>query len=1475
MIGKPPPTLTGPARKRDLVELRIANLRRELEAETDPCTQAAILYEMGTLCEHELQSLPDAMGHYARAHAAERRFQPSRIAELRIAERTRSRHDIAALCSDQVAASHGSAVRAAALVDLALCSKDWASLLREAIACSPEPVVPALVLEWLAEAHGDENALRDALRAQAANTSEPSLRAALWIDVALSELDRGEIDEALSALDRASHSDLLAWASRSLQRDIARRHGRLDVLVHAATSMARMLENAVAHGEPSDPLSLSVPMDERLPMAALLWQEAATLCAAEPGDPEAAARYLESAIRLAPRDRTARLQALLLAESCKDEGAFDQARAWFRETAPDDPAFVAHQVRHALSRDEHHQAIETLREVAARHPGSEYVRAALDVALVRGKAFAERAQRLCENAEALEGEARAHLLWHAAQLGYKRDDGQPARSLFEEAAAEATRSKRAILREGLGGALHGRDPGSILARCDDLLDCDIEPPERVLLAFSKYDVIQNVLGNGQEARQLLREALGDEVNDGWAPPVARVRAAEADDLGLLGEAHERLASLTSGDARIQHLCAAGQAYARSRDWSAAERALRQAFRAAPNDRYVLSLLERVLREGGRPEDVVALARARAGEKPVAVLGERSLLLAGAAAERHGNLTAARDAYEQALGGEQGSPSAALALADVARRQRDSEAMMHAYAGLADAKLGGGVSELFALLWGDALGFAAGPAEDASKAYERSLDHQASALSGAVALLSMPLELTTDDQRSAAEEILSDAETPLSQASNGFGAAYGALRAALGAEESSAGDAWLQLAGLAPTETLRAATLLQGLRDTHVARGEEAIDDLFMLAQGAIDLAEVSPEGAIAIDEALTPGDDPELRVAALERKLRHSALLGRGALEAAYCRALVEADRGAEAIDLLSKALDRRPDDVALWEALHGAARQAGEWPLVAQACERLAPFVEGSLKADLLEEAGVVRLDHMGQRQQAEDLFRRALGEDPTRTVAFRRLHDLLAEQGDAESLEALVSERLALGGHTERADLLYERARLLRGFSDRPGALEALDELFTTEPTHVGALALAAEVHVSLEQWNEAVECLRRLSRSEIPEEQRRVAHLGAADFLETRLGAKDQALAELRAIETLGLCDAETWARIGKLEAGLENDTASIEAYRRALETDPTHAGAIAGLADVLDGADKDAVIARYEDAIWERIEDGRLDESLLEGLGNAAAWRGQAKRALAVRATMQALGLAAADGTGTPVPLAPVPTTAIQDPDASPILVEALRRAGPALWDGRVRAKKATPSDPIYAEIESLSERFGAHAKSIGLSDEVTTVIARTDGGADIDWVVPGRARAGLDGKGRFAAGRLAWAAPRGALWLLDQTPQRVAGTLAAILRAARCEVSPGDPVLPAVEVKLRRAVRKGVHEAVGGAKLEPSMLLAFARSMQRSADRAGLLASGDIAAAFAKLLAGGNTLTALKASARGLDLLRFWIGADSPLWGDDG
>ena len=1462
------------ARRRDLVELRIANLRRELDAETEPRAQAAILYQVGTLYEHELEQRSDAMEQYERASTVAPGFQPALIARLRIAERSENGYDLTALRSEQVARATSSAVSSAALVELAMHSEDWASLLRESISRAVEPAVPALILEWLAEARGDDGAVREALLAQAEHAVDPTLRAALWIDLALHELTADRPDDAISALEHACECDALVWQARSLQARTAREHERWDVFVRAVTSMASLLEAAVETSGSPDPLSLCVPEGARRPLAAHLWQEAASCSATQLDDADAAAGYLASAVRWMPDDRLIRQQSLLVAERRGDDAVAEDAVEWFRSMASEDPAFVAHELRLAKSSVDLESALETLRDVAARFPSSGYAQAALDVALIRGARHTERAEAFQEKAEHAEGETKARLAWRAAQLcSVDAGSSDRAQTLYSLAIDASTTSKAAIVREALGAAMRAKRPETVCARCDQLVESHIEPDERTTLAYLKYAVTRHALHAEEDAEQLLRDALDDSSNRAWAPSLARAQAAWKGETGLLARAHEESAEITSGDRRLGHLCAAGQAHARGLDWDAAERVLRAALTSAPDDSYVLSLLDAVLREGGHPEDVVSLARERSNAESRSALGELSLLLAGATAERSGNLTAARHAYEQALVDAPGSTAAALALLDVARRQTDASATRRAYASLSSGDLGAGVRELFALLRGDSLGPDDGV--DACAAYELALEHSSTAAAAAIAILSLPVKLSNADQRGAAEEALADAGAAAQPDTNVFAAEYGALRASLGEQGSSAGDAWLRLSAQAPTEALRAAALLQGLRASGIARGNEAADELFMLAQEAGALSVLHPDAAVAIDEALAPSDDAALRVHALVHRLRHSEAMGRAALDAAHCRALVEADRGTEAVALLSNAVDERPDDLAVWETLRGAARQAGEWPLVAQACERLAPFVEDSLRGDLLEEAGVVRMDCLEQYQQAEDLFRRALEEDPTRDLAFRRLRDLFVAREDAGALEALVAERLALGGPKDRPDLLYERARLLRGFSDRPGALEVLDELLTTDPDHAGGLALAAEVHGSLGRWAEAVDCLQRLSRSSIPDEQRRVAHLGAAGFLETQLDAKAEALEELRAVEALGLADAETWTRIAVLEIELERPEAATDAYRRALEAEPASATAISGLVELVDAAEVDTAVTRYEAAIWSQIEAGELDASLLEALRSAAAWRGHDARAAAALAVQRALGLAAPTDDDERVDLRQVSVAALWDLDADPVLQELVLRAGPALGNDRLRAKKAEPSDPIVTELERLSQRFGARTGSVEVSGDLTTLVARTGRDGEIRWVVPQRARGGLDATGRFIAGRLAWAAPHGAAQLLDGPPERAAGTLLAFLRASRCEVEAGDPPLPAANVKLRRAVRKAVYQAVGGAKLQSSSLLAYAQTVQRSADRAGLLACGEIGSALAVLLNQESNTEALRVSSRGLDMLRFWVEADSPLWGSHG
>ena len=141
----------------------------------------------------------------------------------------------------------------------------------------------------------------------------------------------------------------------------------------------------------------------------------------------------------------------------------------------------------------------------------------------------------------------------------------------------------------------------------------------------------------------------------------------------------------------------------------------------------------------------------------------------------------------------------------------------------------------------------------------------------------------------------------------------------------------------------------------------------------------------------------------------------------------------------------------------------------------------------------------------------------------------------------------------------------------------------------------------------------------------------------------------------------------------------------------------------------------------------------------------------------------------------------------------------------------------PGDGIGPEVmaearktlEAIAERFGHRCGSVAVSDSIEEVNAELGRDGELHWTVPSSARDGLHATSRFAAGRLAWAVPHGGGALVGASPERVAGQLAGILLAARCQVADGDgPVLPAIPVKLRRAVRKSVREAVGETSIDP-------------------------------------------------------------------
>lgn len=1496
-MARPSTSSTRPSRLRERLELQVTNLRRELEAETDPSTEAAILYEVGCLYEHALGDRDEAVEHYDRTIAVDPLFQPAITARLRMAEREADLGAQSLLCEAQVAAASEGALRASALTDLGLRGDQGETLLAEAIDVSPSPAGPALLLEWLAGRTGDSDAVRHAVRTQAEDAEEPDLRGALYLDLALAELEADDLDAAFEALDRACESPTVAWQARWLALRLARSLDFGPRFEQYATALAMQLESAAAADGEVDPLSIPVPRDRLLTTASLIWEEAAIRRWHKVGDPAGAWRFLEAAMRTRADDVSLRLFALHLSRTLGHGEETAKAASWFEVYAPEHPGFLTHGLDVALTGANPELALETAQSIAQRHPDSKYARAALGVAHVLSGDLFGRIETLRQDARRLEGEERALMLWHAAQLAASlgaENDASAAlcEELYAQAFEAASTSRPTIAREAMGAALLCERTDSFVAWCDELLGGELDNEERTALGYAKYEALYSG-GRLDAAGAFLSDAIDDPQHEEWAPYVARVRAALGGDSDLLVRAHERLAASNEGEIRAGHLCAAAHAHARAGRWDESEEALRSALESAPDDPYIESLLSGVLRDSGRPDALAEHQQSRG----VSELDGPSLLMAGTTAERNQNLPAARHAYELAFEATEASPSAALALLDIARRQGDAPAKARAYFALAEANLQGGVAESFSVLLGDTLGTLDRDAE-AAHAYEAALDDPMTALAAAVGLLTVPARVTTDAQRARAETVLSEAAAPepsQAPADSRFAEAYGAWRADLEKSAPSA-DAWFGLAAIAPTESLRARTQLQGLRLMRLVQGVEAEDDLFLLSQPLEQLEESGPLGepvfdaSVAIDEALGPGDDANLRANALGERLHHldasGDRVGRASVDAATCRALVDAGRGPEVIARLSREIDTRPEDAEIWETLRRAATQAQDWHLAALCNERLAQWVEGPLRGDLLEEAGLIRLDNLSQSQQAEDLFRAALEADPVREVAFERLHDLLAQREDADALQALVASRLAQDQTSDCESLLYERARLLRGFGERDEALEVLDQLLATSPSHAGALALSAEIHVSREHWQEAVVRLQALAATDIPKAQKRVAHLGAADFLETRLGRAAEALDELRAVERLELIDAPTLVRMGKLEASLGEKARAADAFRNALRHDGAHRDAMAMLVPLLEGAERQRTIERFEHGVWKRIDSDELDAPFLHALWEAAEWRSQPTRAEAVRACASALGIDWEQGAsdrppGTALRLDDLPALPLHQTPVASGLERVIRDAASSLDTSRLRGRRsASASDDVYAQLDALCQRFGVRVGSVTIAEdspsERRALRARVTRPGQIDWLVP--SATGLRGELLFRAGRLAWASPRGAQRLLEGSSFDAAAIVAAILRGAQCEVVEDAPhPVARVEIKLARAPRRAVREAIGADPTSLGDVIDIAQSLHRRADLAGLIACGDIGIALTAVLADGQSpsVDSVRRSPRALDLLRFAMHVDSPLWGGRG
>jgi hypothetical protein len=1158
----------------------VLELKGEALLREDRTQKAALLYEAAYLTEAALHQPAHAVQDYLAAYNSDSRSRLPLFALLRMFERRSSYKNLARLYDAALRSARSGQEKADALIDLSCLDlihggDPQAAMARLLRALENDTTgAAALLLEANRRSAGDQDGIANALKSRSHNSDDPTQRGVLLLEIALLREQAGDVRGALDSLRSAAlekpHREIFLIA---LTR-FAREHGFTGELVEASELRAELiageLEQQLLSPEPDNKL-----VDLLRSRAVALWYEAARLRCSTLSDPRGAIDCLSKALETRPDDLLLRKTRMLAYDLLEDrKSAADEARALLAQGAEGEDAAPLHfrLAELALVDGDTTQARESLMEAIATASGSLAADAILDDLLLDDQRHLDRIERRESRAASADPERAARWLLEAAELAaHELKDPARALALFERADHKFPGQVEAA-RAAYAAALSTGDAALSRFAVERMLALSLEPHEHTALLHHAID--QAV--TDEDARRLLATAIDGREERAVLARIACSRAAEAKDFALLSSAHEALANLAAiDDEHVAHLAAGARASVRQGDLARARGLLDRALARDATHPYATALLEEVLRRQGQGEELIALLRRAADNHDNAESAEGALLSAGLSAEREGNLERAQKLYEEAAGKAETPTSALWCLLRLAARKGDGSAIRRVQEQLAqlEQKRGeAGIECLLAaeLLDGDeetqarsierlsaalaqpkiaphaALVLALGPAVP-SETRARALDVLEAASEGAQRALWVREQLSAALLNGEPQALVLElCDEVLRLSADDAWASYVKTCVPLPHDEDGHASALAKLSALSSDTRIKQALDAEALWTRRLIRTGELGEEALAQSQGGDGFARLMLQLA-------APARDDEARSAALTTLFAHAE--GEEQLELKLAAARADLRRGEPqlALSSLQAILAQTPDELSALELKRVAGRAALDFHAVVEAAEALAALLDGDLALTLLEESALVRMDELDDRATAESLLRTVLGRAPTRSVAYARLHELLSQKGDSQELIRLVRGRTE---HVHDADelikLFYELARLHRARGDLNAALDAIDNVLMLDE-HVGALALAAEIHTSREEWDEAVRALEAMAGAAgVPKTQRRLARLGAADFLQHRLARPADALAQLELLRSDGHTDAELTLRIADTAERAKNPRRAIEALVQAAKS-----------------------------------------------------------------------------------------------------------------------------------------------------------------------------------------------------------------------------------------------------------------------------------------------------------------------------------
>jgi hypothetical protein len=1423
-------------------------------------------------------------------------------------------------------------------------------LYESAVGADPEYRVAWLDL-YRASLRGDEGAERvRALARLAALTRDDEWRSLLLLDLAAEHARgaaRADLDEASRCIREAAGLSQGRWrALVALERlgELHDRHGDLvDALegrAHLADQIARGDREAGASGAFS--ITRLRSQDDARACAADLRVRAAWVRLTAMRDPEGARASMQRAIDAEPDDARYRFLAMLLADQSGDISAASQHAQWLlSRDYGDAPLRASLQFRVAENAALHGDisgATAALHAALALDTNSAAVRGALVEQLVasgEGLQIVQEFDRLAEAAE--PGAQRAGLRRAAAAYALAlRHDVEGAAQRFRMACEDDPAdivSRRALvaLLGQLGGASAARDDASgfveaVRARAaaiDALLPHAVDDDERTALLLERFYAERHDLRDHRAAAvtaEQLVEATGESL---WAMESAALLWAAAGAMSFAARwaaaiADHHTAPDEAAEARAWRSAAARWSWAAGEEQRAREIAV-AAHRDCPADDYLAALALRLALASRDAPLALDVATRRADAVADADAAARWMLLAASALGASGADAAARAALESALA--RAPLSTAVRAAVIASTRWRGDPSLRAR--LVEASLDAGAAGHEEVALGLELALARAFVDHDVAAAVALVERLAAIDATAPAVALFRALITGAHQGADSEAALSAWQAVLSSLPSSDTLAVAVeleVAGALGASASTRDQAVAARELAQEDHPQHAAPRVLALLDAVQRESREDVPNV---------LLRVADHGAPGVGDALrsaamtalrAQGRGGEFRALAhqhpnapaavigasegassLDRvgehldALRRRAALAHPATRTSVDRALASwssigrADEGALARAEAVLATDAT--DLAALDVQRVAGRRLRRWPAVASACAALAARVHDPERAaSYWEEAGVVALDALGDARRAEAWLRAALDASPARPLAYRKLRAVLQGRGDTAGLEALVTRRLAaVRDDAERAEALWEQARLRRALGLREGALESAAQVVKLDANHVAALALVAEIHAASGRLAETAEALAALAACrEAPRAQRLVARQGAVALFDLRLQQPERALEQLDALVTEGEADdaaiergvqiasnAGAWSAalrfalraVDRAEKGPAHATAMMRAVelhrdrlndrrsaavqaRKAHTAYPADLAVLKALQDLSESNERQRNARETLDALRELVRAEGPSRERVAGLIEAARSGGEGGLEQLAQRLMVALGGDAS------APSVGVPTRgSLRDPalllryrhpdDSGPDLAELCGATTDAFrvgWSDRARG-----AHPARVAIAPLLRAVGCDDFDlyVGGTDPLrVTAVA----GSPVAVVLGTSVSLPLDAAARFELVRRLLLALRGAAALAHESVDLVVDrALAALAYAEQPVAAPArryDAHVKAVGKAVSRKVRKAIAEsgrALAADANAPEEIAKAARAMLATARRGALAVSGDVSAAATDLM----------------------------------